>query len=179
MADDGDLEFRLIEPGDRVTGLSVGHADFSPLRKFIQKDAKTFHVQNLARTYGLFQPQGDGSLAHIKGYLTLVCGEVSTSGAGAVAPAYKYPHFPAIKIARLIVDSALRGKRLGEQMVDFAVGTAKDVICPAVGCRFVVVDAKKQSIGFYEKCGFTLLDTDDNRSRQSPVMFLDLHKVTA
>lgn len=64
-------------------------------------------------------------------------------------------------------------------MVDFAVGTAKDVICPAVGCRFVVVDAKKQSIGFYEKCGFTLLDTDDNRSRQSPVMFLDLHKVTA
>jgi GNAT superfamily N-acetyltransferase len=173
LAEAGGLELRLIEQGDRLTGLSTGHADFQPLKTFIQSKAKSFHQQNLARTYGLFEGP------KIVGYLTLVCGEVDANGAGQAAPGFRYSHYPAIKIARLLIDARLRGQNWGAQLVDFAVGTAKDIICPAVGCRFVVVDAKKQSIGFYERCGFTLLDTDENRSRESPVMFLDLHKVAA
>ena len=173
MAEAGGLELRLIQPSDKLTGLSTGHADFQPLKTFIQRDAKNFHQQNLARTYGLF----DG--ATLVGYLTLVCGEVDANGAGEAAPGFRYSHYPAIKIARLLIDSSLRGKSWGAQLVEFAVGTAKHIICPAVGCRFVVVDAKQQSIGFYERCGFTLLDTAENRARQSPVMFLDLHRVAA
>jgi hypothetical protein len=49
-------------------------------------------------------------------------------------------------------------------------------LCPAVGCRFVIVDSKKSSVGFYEKQGFTLIDTKENRGRSEPVMFIDLHK---
>lgn len=186
MDDQGEFELRLIEPDDRLKGLSSGDAAFTPLKIFIEKHAKGYHQQSLARTYGLFKTvevpgkkagAAPVSKTSIAGYITLVCGEIDANGAGQVADGYTYSHFPAMKIARLMIDSNLRKKRWGEQLVEFAVGTAKDIICPAVGCRFVVVDAKKESIRFYERCGFTLLDTDDNRERESPVMFLDLHKV--
>jgi GNAT superfamily N-acetyltransferase len=186
LDDQGDFELRLIEPDDRLKGLSSGDPKFTPLKTFIEKHAKGYHQQSLARTYGLFKtvqvPAKKAGVdptekTDIVGYVTLVCGEIDANGAGQVADGYTYSHFPAMKIARLMIDSRLRKKKWGEQLVDFAVGTAKDIICPAVGCRFVVVDAKKESIGFYERCGFTLLDTDENRDRESPVMFLDLHKV--
>jgi len=175
LSGDGGLELRLIEPGDKLTGLSVGDADFRPLKTFIQRDAKGFHEKNLARTYGLFSTG-----PKLVGYVTLVCGEVAAEGTGGVDhDGFRYPHFPAIKIARLLIDARYRGHNWGSQLVEFAVGTAKDVICPSVGCRFVVVDAKKKSITFYERCGFTLLDTAENKSRDAPVMFLDLHKIAA
>jgi hypothetical protein len=60
--------------------------------------------------------------------------------------------------------------------VHLSLGIAKDKISPAVGCRFVTVDAKRDSVGFYAKQGFTLLDTQGNRDRLEPVMFLDLHR---
>ena len=93
---------------------------------------------------------------------------------------YPYRQFPAVKIARLAVDHRLKEKklRIGSQLVDLAIGISKDQICPAVGCRFIVVDAKKRSVGFYERCGFTALDTDENKQRDEPVMFIDLHKLT-
>lgn len=43
-------------------------------------------------------------------------------------------------------------------------------VAPHVGCRFLVTDAKQPAVAFYEKMGFTLLDTDDNRERENPVM---------
>ena len=89
-----------------------------------------------------------------------------------------------MKISRLLVDSRYRRQgdrwadeaRLGEALVQFALGLAVEQVCPAVGCRFVVVDAKSDAVGFYRKMGFTLLDTQANRARPEPVMFVDLHK---
>ena len=65
---------------------------------------------------------------------------------------------------------------MGCTLVDFAVGTAKEKICPAVGCRFLVVDSKPGSIKFYENRGFTMLGTEENKNRRQPLLFLDLHK---
>ncbi|MGX5830130.1 hypothetical protein [Mesorhizobium sp. 43Arga] len=47
---------------------------------------------------------------------------------------------------------------------------------PMVGCRIAIVDRKTQSIGFYEKCGFTLLDMPENRDIEHPFMYLDLRR---
>lgn len=91
---------------------------------------------------------------------------------------YSYSSFPAVKIARLLVDSRYRGAPygLGRLLVSLALGITKDEVCPAVGCRFVMVDAKKESVKFYEKCGFRALNTDENKERDIPVMFIDLLK---
>jgi len=178
----GELSINVkhIEPGDRLTGLRLGNQKFTPLKTFLQKHAHTYETKSLARTYGAFNAETGA----VVGYITLVCGEVVT-GEGddnlVQEPGlkYLYNHYPAIKIARLAVDHRIGGRGLGQYLVNLALGRAKDVVCPAVGCRFVMVDSKKESVSFYERCGFTLLDTAANRERDEPVMFVDLNKLAA
>jgi GNAT superfamily N-acetyltransferase len=146
-----DLEVRPIRVGDRLRGLSLGDAAFAPLKTFLQRDALRFEQASLARTYGAFA----GDPPRILGYITLLCGEV----------------------ARLAVDQSAQGSGLGRALVNLALGTTVREICPAVGCRFVMVDAKKNAVRFYERCGFTMLDTPANRERDAPVMFVDLSKI--
>ncbi|KNY10808.1 hypothetical protein AKG11_33015 [Shinella sp. SUS2] len=169
-----NVELKLVEPSDRVTGLSLGGEEFIPLKTFIQKKAKDYQANSFARTYGLFDE------AKIIGYITLICGEILTKTPQELIPpdqAYDYKTFPSVKIARLAVDTRYRGRGLGEQLVAFSVGIVRDAIAPNVGCRFIVVDAKKSAIKFYEKIGFTLLDTPANKASEQPVMYLDILKV--
>lgn len=170
---------KQIKPGDRLTGLSLGEAAFTPLKTFLQKHAQKYEAQSLSRTYAAFRSDN----AKVAGYVTLVCGEVVTDDGDdslVCEPGlkYLYNHYPAVKIARLAVDKSLAGFGLGRALVSLALGQAKRVVCPTVGCRFVVVDSKKEAVKFYEKCGFTLLDTATNRQRDEPVMFIDLNKVS-
>ncbi|MEO6041718.1 MAG: GNAT family N-acetyltransferase [Croceibacterium sp.] len=168
---------KQIEPGDRLTGLSLGDAAFTPLKTFLQRHAQKYEAQSLARTYAAIR----GDNQKVAGYVTLVCGEVVTDDGDDLLHEpglrYLYNHYPAVKIARLAVDKELAGAGLGRALVKLALGQAKRIVCPAVGCRFVVVDSKSQAVKFYEKCGFTLLDTPANRERDEPVMFIDLNKV--
>lgn len=175
-----ELVIRAIQAGDRLSGLSLGDAAFTPLKIFLQKQAAAYEKAHLARTYGAFHPTTGKILA----YITLVCGEVNV-GKDDKAPIdddglkYKYLQYPAVKIARLAVDNSQRSAGLGSAMVELALGIAKEVICPAVGCRFMMVDSKRASVGFYERCGFTRLDSGANRDRAEPVMFIDLSKIEA
>ena len=175
-----ELTLKQIEAGDKLSGLSLGHADFAPLKAFVQKKAMAFERQSLSRTYGIFGAES----ASLRAYMTLVCGEVAI-GPDDPMPfendgvEFNYKHFPAVKIARLAVDARLRGSGIGRKLVNVALGIAKGTICPVVGCRFMMVDSKQQSIGFYQQCGFTILDTSDNRDRKEPVMFVDLGRIEA
>lgn len=174
------ISIRHIEPGDRLTGLSLGEAEFAPLKTFLQRHAHAYEAQNLARTYGAF----DAESGRIVGYVALVCGEVVLDDGDArlvqePGLKYLYDHYPAVKIARLAVDRRVGGRGLGRQLVNLALGLAKGIVSPAVGCRFVIVDAKKGAVRFYERCGFTLLDTAANKERDEPVLFLDLNKIDA
>ncbi|HEV2614516.1 MAG TPA: hypothetical protein VGV92_07385 [Gammaproteobacteria bacterium] len=45
-----------------------------------------------------------------------------------------------------------------------------------IGCRFLVVDSKPESILFYQKNGFDFFDADNNRIEEYPMMFYDLYK---
>jgi GNAT superfamily N-acetyltransferase len=167
-------KIRPIEPSDRLTGLSLGDEAFVPLKTFLQRHAKTYHEQHLARTYGAFID------TKIIAYITLVCGEIVLEGDATLLDEadihYDYKSYPALKIARLAVHQHHRDIDLGTILVQLAIGIAKEKICPAAGCRFVAVDSKQQSVGFYEKQGFAILDTTENRDRREPVMFLDLLK---
>lgn len=169
---------KQLEAADRVTGLSLGDAAFLPLKTFFQRHAKAFEAASLARTY-IVQHRRK-SVA----YITIVCGEIAVED-DASRPIddtdveYRYDQYPAIKIARLAVDKDHRGRNLGRSLVDFVLGLVLDEVCPTVGCRFVVVDAKPQSVAFYARMGFTLLDTTTNRRRTEPVMFVDLKKLAA
>lgn len=179
MADDElSVLIKQIEPGDSLTGLSLGDQKFTPLKTFLQKHAQKYEAQSLARTYAAFRQDTN----KVIGYITLVCGEVvAENGEAGLLPDpeldYRYDHYPAVKIARLAVNKNIAGQGLGKALVNLALGQAKQIVCPAVGCRFVVVDSKQDSVMFYSKCGFTMLDTEENRTRNAPVMWIDLNKV--
>lgn len=157
-----------------------GGTEFQPLTSFARTKAKKYETENLARTYVL----EDLSNNRIAAFITLVCSEV-VSKERLFDPDqvdFPYGHYPAVKIARLLVDSRYRGQNgrgLGTALVDFALGVARNEICPAVGCRFVVVDSKAASVGFYSRKGFTMIDTLANKDSDSPVLYIDLHKAGA
>ena len=172
-----DIVLRQIEPGDKVSGFSVGE-HFVPLKMFLRKDSKKFHISNLATTYVLAN-----SDAKIIGYITLVAGQIETDGnvdqlIGTDNLSYSHP-LPSVKIARLAVDTKFRGHGLGIKLIQFTFGLVLDNIMGKIGCRFIVVDAKKMSVDFYIKQGFRLLDTETNKTSEHPIMFIDLHKLTS
>lgn len=173
------LALREIDPGDHVTGLSLGDSELTPLKTFLRKYAKDFHRVNVARTYVLVPAKGD---PRVWGYLTLMCSEIKLGNSHRVddcEAANRYSDFPAVKIARIAVDQRIRGRGYGEAMVQFAISITKRDVMPRVGCRFLVAEAKLGAIGFYERVGFTPLDTEKNRRRPLPVVFLDLHKLAS
>jgi ribosomal protein S18 acetylase RimI-like enzyme len=173
---ESSLQLKEIEPGDIVTGFSLGNPAYNPLKTFLRRDAKTYHANDLGKTFGLFETYDP---KYLRAYITLVCGEIEVqAGEPRIEDVeFRYPTYPAVKIARLAVDRRFRRRGLGETLVHFALGIIKTQICPHVGCRFVVVDSKQQAVGFYVSQGFTLLDTETNRARAEPIMFIDLRKI--
>ncbi len=170
-----DLRLRELEPDDHVNGLKLGSAGFTPLKTFLQKHAKDYHAKNIAKSYVLV----DSAEHKVWGYVSLVCSqiEVSLNGHPDDVDGYAYSEYPSVKIVRLAIDKRLGGKNLGTQLVNWAISISKNKIMPFVGCRFLVVDSKPTAIGFYEKCGFTLLDTPDNKVADHPLLFVDLQKI--
>lgn len=169
-----DVVLREIRPEDACSGLSLGDASLTPLKTFLRKSARRYHKECLAKTYvfATKPPQ-----ERIVAYISLNCSVVEVDGGQPEIEDYAYQDLPAVKIGRLAVDRRNQKNNLGRDLVAMAIALARSEIMPRVGCRFLVVDSKKDSIGFYKKCGFRLLDTENNTKRENPVMFLDLWKL--
>lgn len=169
---------RSLETSDSTAGFKAGDAVAQPLKSFFQNQAQKFHQHSIAKTYVAEGIGGDPS-GKLFGFVTLIASEIDIRGGYVVddpAHANRYATLPAVKLARLAVDSRFRGCRIGEALVDFSLAMVVENVAPHVGCRFLVTDAKQPAVVFYEKMGFTLLDTEDNRARETPVMFVDLLK---
>ena len=82
-----------------------------------------------------------------------------------------YKEYPAIKIARLATDKKYEKRGVGTFLLLAAIGIAADV-SEKVGCRFITVDSKRHSIGFYEKHGFKLVRKYEKQDY--PTMYLDI-----
>lgn len=138
-----DFELRLLNPDDQVNRFSSGDAQFQPLKTFLKRDSKKYFEQLLASTNILVESNV------VRAYVTLVCGEITAEKDTneLVEAEFRYEHYPAVKIARLAVDSRYRKLGFGQQLADFAVGRALE-IAGISGCRFVAVDAKKPTVGF-------------------------------
>lgn len=165
---------RQISPDDSVSGLSLGDEAFVPLKTFLTRYAKAYHRKNAARTYVIV---ADAAPKKVVAYVTLVCSQIHVDSVPEDAGEYGYKDYPAVKIARLAVDKRHRERGLGRKLVDWAIAVAIERIMPHVGCMFVVLDAKQQSIKFYEKHGFRKVDTPENNRLEHPVMFLDIGRL--
>lgn len=161
---------------DQVSKFRLPDAFDKPLVRFIRRDALKSSSANLTQTYVAKNHDSRKVLA----YVSVMCAEVAFEQTYTIADkvgADRYDYQPAIRIARLAVDESAQKIGLGQALVRFIIGIAQQSIQPLVGCRFVILDAKAASIKFYERQGFRLLDTDANRAKETPLMFLDLQEL--
>jgi len=169
---DSDYYIRKLEASDSVQNFKTGNSLFLPLKTFLQKQAKLFQQSSIAQTYVAVV---DGKT--IIGFITLICSEIDLQNGYELtdcSQANHYEFLPAVKIARLAVDSRYRGFGIGSTLVDYAIALIRDRIAENVGCRFIVTDAKSEAVKFYNKQGFVLLDYESNPLDENFVMFLDL-----
>jgi len=83
----------------------------------------------------------------------------------------KYPSYPAVKVGRFGVSNEYSRQGIGTSLMDWVKNYFLDK--NKTGCRFVTVDAYKESIEFYEKNGFKFL-TDKDKDEETRLMYFDL-----
>jgi GNAT superfamily N-acetyltransferase len=171
-----ELQLRPITGSDQCRSLRLGDETLTPLKTFLAREAKRLDQENLAKTFVLVEPE----TARVRAYVTLLCTHVKVEQFPqplAVDGGFKYKDYPAVKLARLAVHSDLQGQGAGSSLVEFAIGLAVEHIMPNAGCRFLVLDAKAQSVAFYEKKGFTRMGPVQDGDEQLTAMFIDLHRL--
>lgn len=150
------------------------------LNGFLVDDAKNYFRELLASTY-ILEDVTSGMTA---AYYSLLTDSISFNAETMEKSTWnrinrKIPngkrrgHYPALKIGRLAVAEMYAGKGLGSDIIELIKYTAvKD---KKYGCRFLTLDAYKNAVAFYEKCGFKLLSSsDENDVTRS--MYYDLKK---
>lgn len=171
----GDIIIKKLETADldQVSRFRMKDAGDQPLQKFLRRDAFKSGAANLTTTYVIKRPD----TPHVLAYASIMCAEIKLEGAYPIDDkrgAERYSYQPAVRIARLAVCEGCEGQGWGRELVTTVIGIISLSIQPYAGCRFLIVDAKRKSIAFYRRLGFRLLDTVENRTQETPLMFVDL-----
>jgi len=165
---------RELQQDDQVN-ISLGK-DYVALKNFLKQKAKDYHSKNLAKTFVIVH---EDNKKKVLGYVTLVSSQITLTGIDNPKDIGEYPYkdYPAVKIARLAVEQCYRSNGLGKLLIGWSIAVSKTKIMPFIGCRFLVVDSKPCAIAYYERNGFTLLNSADNKQSEHPLLFIDLHKL--
>lgn len=112
----------------------------------------------------------------IVGYLALVADtlEVEAIDEYDKIAGYLYHRYPAVKIARLAVHKDYERRGIGKFMLLTTIGKAI-AISKEIGCRYITVDSKPESVGFYEKHGFRIVEK--YRHSDTPKMYLNMYPI--
>lgn len=140
------------------------------LNDFLKNDALKDQENMASRTYLCCWKK------IIAGYITLVADtlEVEAVDKSDKINGYLYRKYPAIKIARLAVDRTFEKRGIGRFMLLAAIGKAI-AVSNEIGCRYITVDSKPESTGFYEKHGFKMVEK--YRHSDFPKMYLNMSPI--
>ena len=123
-----------------------------PLNDFLTRFVSQYEKRNLARTYVLVR-SGE---VKVLGYYTLASSaiEFETLPADVTKKLPQHP-IPAVLLARLAVDSSLRGQKMGSRLLRDCFTRCLQ-LADQIGIHSVTVDAiDDEAAKFYEHFGFT------------------------
>jgi len=128
------------------------HCASEDLDDFIKNDALLEQKCMLSRTY-LFFYKGS-----VIGFVSLSADSVAVQRLRADDIVRKdgkalYSNLPCILIGRLAVVEQYERRGLGTNILKWAVGLITNVVCKSVGCRYITVDPKAESLALYKKSG--------------------------
>lgn len=118
--------------------------------RFLLEHAWSQQQANFSKTYLAY-------LAGILcGYVTLAQSEIKLAKSERPETAL-FSRLPATKLAQMGVDLRFRGYRIGDELIAFALITARRV-ARRIGGRYVILDALPHLTGYYERRGFVIND---------------------
>lgn len=168
-----DWKIRRQREEDTHKPFSCGDSD---LDEFFRKDALNYTVEKLSTSYIL--EDANGLLA----YFSIANDRISIDDFTDNTAYNKFRRrfvntkrlkgYPAVKLCRLGVSVQNKGTGVGTDIINFLKGTFYKSQRSA--CRFLIVDAYRQSADFYIKNGFTPFNEVDTHQRQTIPMYFDL-----
>jgi len=168
-----DLEIELISEKHKSL-LESFKTDNFELKQFLLEDALGNQEIGISYTYLWFYRKNNELVA----YITLLADAIHVHGTllgrSFLEKGVGYKTLPALKVGRLCVHKDYTGQGIGTLTTDFAM---KKLIAineqVSVGCRFLIVDAKKDAIHFYKKMDFQVLKA---REKGTLPMYRDMLK---
>jgi hypothetical protein len=156
------LDIEILRESDNFDGFICGNKEID---EFIHDEAWDFQTERLGVSY-VFRFD-----AEIVGFVTLSMADLRKE---KMEDEDKLQigkeNYPALQISQLAVCKKLTRKKIGTFLCDFSLAKAYE-FSEKVGCRFLVLNAKREVMGFYIKYGFKLLPKQEDR--REPVMFLN------
>jgi len=169
------LSFVRLSPEHIIKPFDCGDSD---LNDFLLNDAKLYQVQLLTVTYLIesdIETVAFFSLLNDKISVIEATDKKIWNRVRRKIPYTKHKSsFPAMKIARLGVCNASKGQSIGTGILDYL----KQLFINnnRTGCRFITVDAYRQSLKFYENNEFKYLSIEDEQ-QDTRLMYFDLSKL--
>jgi len=159
----GKIEAKILSSDDDLTAFVCGK---KPIDDFIHNEAIDFQEQRLGVSY-VFRYQGK-----VIGFLTLSMADLKKEKMKDTDKLkVGKENYPALQVSQLAVCKDEWGKGIGTYLCDYSCAKAYQ-FSKKVGCRFLVLNAKDEVIGFYEKYGFKLIP--NQKTRKQPLMFLNI-----
>ncbi|WP_048127910.1 GNAT family N-acetyltransferase [Methanosarcina sp. WH1] len=140
------------------------------LNDFLKNDALNDQKNMISRTSLCFWKD------ELVGFFTLIADTIEAKAVIDGIEHYEYRKYPGVKIARLAVDTRFKRRGIGTYLLLAAIGKTLSV-CENIGCRYILVDSKKNSIGFYQKNEFKLVEKYKNR--EFIPMYLNMQPIIA
>ena len=161
-----EFEFRTLDSKDDRNNFSCGTAELD--RFFQQYAGQNQFRHHIGTTYVL------ADKSNIAGFVAVSAGEITPTKLSSVTRSRlpEYP-LPILRIARLAVDKRFQGLGLGKKLLRASFELALDMKS-RYGCVGVVVDAKPESVLFYQEFGFLLLESDELNNTQFQSLFLSI-----
>lgn len=152
---DTDLDIFSLSKRSDVSSFCCSNTD---LNDFLKNDSLSNQEELISKTYICYHQK------HLVGYFTLTTDtlQVKLVDDCDCVDDFPYPRYPAVKLARLATDGRFEHMGIGTHMLFAAVGLAIDV-SEITGCRYITVDSKPESVGFYVKHGFKAVKTTSKR----------------
>jgi GNAT superfamily N-acetyltransferase len=166
------VEVRALAPADDRTKFHSGNPDLD--RFFIGYAGQNQFKHHVGTTYVAVED------SRILGFATVSASHIETPKLPQVARR-KLPRCPlsVLRLARLAVDDAARGRGVGEMLLR-SVFVLAEGMATRVGCVSVLVDAKPEAVSFFERYGFIRLEALQGQlgDRPEPLpMFLSLGRI--
>ncbi|MDP3105281.1 MAG: GNAT family N-acetyltransferase [Candidatus Methanoperedens sp.] len=142
------------------------------LNDFLKTDALVDQEDMVTKTYLCYWKE------KIVGFFSILADTIEVKAIDDVdgVKGYSYPKYPGIKIARLAVDSEFERRDVGTFLIKAAIGAAMSV-SDIIGCRYLMVDSKIDSIDFYKKLHFKIVEKYKKTETQK--MYIDMYPIVA